>query len=211
MKARSRFIKHTHTHTHIDTQNSQCSDCCSSSLGLDWWQTLRRVRRMVALADVWGHLTWSGFQRPNKLKKMPRTRKWTSSPAIRKVRSQLTQSRSRRLIQYNNWLERWLSLIRSWVDSEFWGRLQLSGFHQYHGGYGLQHVGELYRPAQWDGEGVGDFHRLPALLLVREGLTVFDLIWCTVMSFRHCAKRSHVLQFRCRTQMQFTCGLGKSK
>lgn len=34
VKARSRFIKRTHTY--IDTQNSHCSDCCLSSLGLDW-------------------------------------------------------------------------------------------------------------------------------------------------------------------------------
>ncbi len=65
------------------------------------------------------------------------------------------------------------------MDSEFWGRLQLSGFRQYRGGYGLQHVGELYRPAQWDGEGMGDLHRLPALLLVRKRLC---LTWYCVLS-----------------------------
>lgn len=56
---------------------------------------LRKVRWMVALAGVWGHLTWSGFQRPNKLQTRSRTRTWTSSPAIHRVCSQLTWSRFR--------------------------------------------------------------------------------------------------------------------
>uniref|UniRef100_A0A9J7YDA6 Protein phosphatase 6, regulatory subunit 2b n=1 Tax=Cyprinus carpio carpio TaxID=630221 RepID=A0A9J7YDA6_CYPCA len=50
VKARSRFMKHTHTHARIHTLNSHSSDCCLSSVGLD-------CIAMDTGSSVWGSST----------------------------------------------------------------------------------------------------------------------------------------------------------